>query len=274
MVAFAEREAEVFGSFLAEASSVLVGLAAQYGLDVRRVLDIGCGPGFATCVLAGAFPNATVTAADGSAEMLANVAARAERLDLSERVETRVVELPDGLAGLGQADLAWASMVVHHVGDEAAALRGLRERLDQGGLLALVEFGDPLRFLPDDADLGRPGVWDRLEAARATWLADMRAGLPGAAPSTDYPSMLEAVGFDVVVDRFVDVHLDPPLDGEARRLALDQLKRLREHVEPYVDPADMEVIDVLVDEEGPAGILRRDDAILHTSRHLFVARAK
>lgn len=273
MVAFAEREAEVLGSFLDEASSLLADLCDRGGLDVRRVLDVGCGPGVGTCVLAERFESAVVVAADGSPEMLENVTARAKRLGVSERVEIRLIELPDGLDSLEKADLEWVSMVLHHVGDEAAALGGLRSRLEPGALLALVEFADPIRFLPHDADVGRAGVWERLDAARATWLADMRAGLPGTAASGDYPTMLEAAGFELVVDQTVEIHLDAPLDARAREAASASLRLMREHVEPYADAADIEVLDVLTDDDNPAGIMRRSDALIHASRHLFVARA-
>lgn len=273
MVGFAEREAEVLVAFLDEAISTVAGIAAADGLEVGRIVDVGSGPGVATCLLAERFPDARVLAADGSKEMLANVEARAARLGVAGRVSTQLVELPAGLDDLGTADLVWASLVLHHVGDEPAALRGLRGRLRPGGLLALVEFGDPLRVLPDSADLGRPGLWDRLEAARATWLSEMRAGLPDSVESGDYRTMLEAAGFDVLVDRIVPVHLDPPLDAHARRVVVDNVTRTRERVEEYVDAADLEALDHLLAEDNPEGIRRRPDAFLHVSRHLFVARA-
>jgi SAM-dependent methyltransferase len=205
--------------------------------------------------------------------MLASVAARAARLGLADRVETRLVDLHEGVAGLGSADLVWASMVIHHVGDEAGALRGIRSLLEPGGLFVMVEFGDPLRVLPDDVDFGRPGLWERLDTGRATWLADMRAGLPGATVSDDYPSMLRAAGFEVLTDQVVHVDLSPPLDDRARSVASGHLRRMREHVEPYVDPEDLAVLDVLTDEHDPAAITRRPDALLQASRRLVVSRA-
>lgn len=273
MVAYTEREGEVVLPFLVNAASLLARMCARDGLEVRRIVDVGCGPGVGTCVLAAQFTAATVVATDGSPEMLANVVARAERIGLSDRVETRVVEMPDGLTSLGQADLVWASMVLHHVGDEVAALRGLRALLPPGHLLALVEFGDPLRLLPDEVDLGRPGLWERLDAARAAWLADMRAGLPGAATSSEYPTMLESAGFEVLVDRVVPVHVDAPLDARARELVQHHVSNMRARLGRYADPADLDVIDALADETNPAGIAQRDDAVYHASRRLLVARA-
>jgi SAM-dependent methyltransferase len=273
MVAFAELDAEVLLPFLDEVTSTLAGIAVDQGLDVRRILDVGSGAGVATCRLAERFGRATVVAADGSGEMIGNGATRAERLGVKDRVETRRIELPDGIGDLGRADLVWMSMVLHHIGDEAAALRALRDRLHTGGLLALVEFGDPLRVVVDSDELGGPEVWQRLDAAGAVWMREMRSSLPDAVVSDDYAEMLAAAGFEVMIDRVVPIHFDAPLDDRARQLGQGYLTRMREHVEPHADPADLAVLDRLVDEDDPAGMLRRPDALLHLSRRLLVARA-
>jgi SAM-dependent methyltransferase len=273
MRAHLELEAEVLGGFLETAISLVDDIATVEGLRVGRVLDVGSGPGVASCLLAERFPSATVVAADGSPELLAAAAERADRMGLAGRVRTRVVELPDGLDELGDADVVWASMVLHHVGDEEATLRRIRGRLPAGGLLVLVEFGEPARFVPDGAALGLPDVWRRLDGARTAWMRDMRAGLPGAVASKDHPTMLRAAGFDVVTDEVVAVHLDAPLDGRSRRFAHEQVGRVRRHVETYVDAGDLSVLDALLDENSPSGIMQRPDAILHDSRHLIVARA-
>lgn len=273
MAASAELDAEVLMPLLDEVTSALHEMARSDTLEIRRILDVGSGPGVATCRLAERFGDATVMAVDGSFEMLASVTARAERLGVSDRVETRLVQLPLGIDDLGSADLVWVSMVLHHVGDEGAALRALRGRLRPGGLLVLIEFGDPLRVLPDDAEVGDTEVWQRLDRASAAWIADLRAGPSGTPVSDDYPSMLAAAGFEVVVDRTVSMRLDPPLDHRGRELAVTYLTRMRGHVEPYADPSDLAVLDRLVDEADPGGLWQRPDALLHISRHLFVARA-
>jgi SAM-dependent methyltransferase len=275
MAAFAELEGEVLAGLVTEATAVLAELCRRNGVEVRRVLDVGCGPGVATCCLAQRFDSARVVAVDGSAAMLERVAARAERLGLSQRVETRLVQLPDGLGTLGRTDVAWASMVLHHVGDEVAALRRIRVLLEPGGLLAVVEPAGPIRvgLLGEDADLGRAGLWERLDAAWAAWFTGMRADLPGATPSAGYPAMLEEAGFEVVADEVLTVVLDPPLDGQARRFGYEQLRGMRAQLGPYAGAADLEVLDGLIDGHGDEGHLR-DAALLRASRHLSVARAR
>jgi SAM-dependent methyltransferase len=269
--ALAELEGEVLVGFVDDAASTLEELCGRDRLAVRRVLDLGCGPGVGTCRLAQRFPAASVVAVDGSPTMLDRVTTRAERLGLAERVETRLVELPAGLAALGPADIVWASMVLHHIGDEGAALRQIRGLLEPAGLLALVERAGPLRVLPDDADLGRPGVWERLDAAWAAWFADMRAALAAGTTSVEYPAMLAAAGFDVVADEVLTIALDAPLDAAARLFAGEHITRARALLAGHAAAADLEALGVLVDEHADDAIARRDDAVLRASRHLFVA---
>jgi SAM-dependent methyltransferase len=273
MAGMAETEGEVLLGLMTDAASRLAGLCARHGVEVGRVLDIGCGPGVGTCCLAGQFDTATVVAVDGAALMLERATARAERLGFGPRVETRLVELPGGLATLGHADVAWVSMALHHVGDEEAALGGIRGVLAPGGLLALVEGAGPMRFVPDDVDLGRPGIWERLDTAWAAWFAGMRAGLPDATPSADYPSMLAAAGFDLLEDEVLTLVLDAPLDERARRFAHARLAGTPAQLAGHADEADLRALDVLTDERSDGGIMRRGDAIIRATRHLFVARA-
>ncbi len=267
MAAHAETEAEVLLGLLEEAIAVLAQRCEAGGVAVRRVLDLGCGPGVGTCELAARFGSANVVAVDGSATMLERVAARAGQLGLSPRVETRRLELAAGFDDLGRADVVWASMVLHHVGDERTALRGIRRVLEPGGLLAVVEPAGPVRVVPSDDDLGRPGIWERIDRAWAAWFADMRADLPGTIPSADHATMIEEVGFEVLADEVLTLVLDAPLDPRSRAFAHQQLDRTVAQLAGHADPEDLHVIGALVDG-GAIG----DDATVRASRHLHVAR--
>jgi hypothetical protein len=165
----------------------------------------------------------------------------------------------------------WAALVLHHVGDEVDVLRRLREVLEPGGLLAVLEWADPMRVMPEDVDLGRPpGLWTRLDAAWQAWFDQMRADLPGSQPSADYPAMLAEAGFDVLVDEVLTITLDAPLGEQARRFARRQLEGAQTRLSAYADEADLAALDVLLDD-GETSILHRTDARLTASRRLCVA---
>lgn len=273
MAAYAELEGEVLADLVAEATSILAEQSRLRGLDVRRVLDIGSGPGVGSCLLAQRFGEASVVAVDGSAAMLEHAVARAGRLGLGDRVDTRLAELPGGLSGLGPAEIVWASMMLHHVGDEVGALGEFRQLLAPGGMLALVEGRGPVRFLPDDVDLGRPGIWDRLDAAWEEWFDHMRSSLAGSITSADPPVILEQAGFELLADHSLAISVGPPLDEPSRRFASVSLARALQHLGPLADPADLQALEPLLDDFAPEGIMRREDAMLRTSRHLYVAWA-
>jgi SAM-dependent methyltransferase len=274
MAEFAELEGEVLIDFVTTAGSVLAGLLREDGVEVGRLLDLGAGPGVGTCSLARQFPSASVVAVDGSASMLERVSARAARLGLEQRVETRLADLPGGLGTLGRADLVWMSMALHHVGDETAALGQIRHLLNPVGLLAVVERESALRVLPAHEELGRPGIWERVDAVWSAWFAGMRADLPDATTSADYPEMLQRAGFDLVVDDVLTVVLDAPLDDPARRFAHRHLVRTRERLGPDAEAADLEALDALIDEGADEAMMRRDDAVVRATRHLYVARPR
>jgi ubiquinone/menaquinone biosynthesis C-methylase UbiE len=240
---------------------------------VRTVLDIGSGPGVGTCELARRFPLATVIAVDSSPAMLSRVTERAAANGVDDRVRVHLAELP-ALDGVPRADVIWASMSLHHVGDEIAALRSLRARLAPGGLVAIAEFGDPTRVLPDDLAIGRPGLAGRVEQADAAWYAAMRAGLPGSSPSEDLPSMLTAAGFTTVEIKRVVVRLDPPLTADGRRLAVGHVQRAAHQLEAYLEDDDLAVLATLAATDDPRSVLHRSDLSMSVSREIAIARAE
>ncbi|MEV4613574.1 class I SAM-dependent methyltransferase [Kitasatospora sp. NPDC049258] len=245
--------------------------------EVRRILDVGSGPGVMTCVLAETFADAEAVAVDGAPGLLEHTLARAERLGLRGRVGVRHAELPEGLptadgpggGGLGPADLIWSSKAVHHLGDQQAALTGLAGLLRPGGLLAMAEGGLPVRFLPRDIGIGRPGLQARLDALQEDWFATMRAELPGSTPVVeDWPAMLGRAGLTDTGSFTLVLDLPAPLDDTARAFLHAQLTRLREMGEA-LDATDRETLDLLVDPQAPEGILRRPDAFLLSATTVF-----
>jgi SAM-dependent methyltransferase len=268
----AALEGELLLGFVSGAAAWAAELRGTEAPPVARILDLGSGPGVGTCELARLFPEAEVIAVDGSPAMLERAAERARAQGLDDRVRTHLAELPGGIDGLPPADLLWASMSLHHVGDEVGVLRALRPVLAPGGLLAIAELADPMRVLPDDLGVGRPGLGDRLEGAGASWFAAMRDGLPDAVPSSGLASMLVEAGYDVLGSEVRTEHLEAPLPDGARRAVLGHLRRHRDHQADRLEEDDLRTLDVLLDPDDPRGVLHRDDLFVTASRQIAVAR--
>lgn len=269
--AFNALEGEVLAGIVDDSLKHLAGVLETDGIDVGRVIDLGCGAGVATGTLAQTFPTATVDAIDSSVEMLARAIGRVAGLGVSPRVRAILADLPGDLDHLEGADLVWMSMVLHHIGDEAATLAAISRLLPARGLLALVEFGDETRMFPPGSPDVPLGFEDRITAAGSKWVADMRDGLPGTTSSDDYPTMLRAAGFEMVVDEMVGVHFDSPLDGPVRTVLRGQLEQMRQRWAADLEPADIRFIEELVGD-GPDSVMQRNDIAFHSFRHLYIAR--
>jgi hypothetical protein len=180
--------------------------------------------------------------------------------------------LPGGLDDVEGADVIWASMSLHHVGDEVASLRILRRLLNPQGLVAIAEMAEPMRVLPDDLGVGRAGLSERLGSAGAAWFVEMREGLTDSVPSADLPSMLTTAGLEVVGSRLARQRLDAPLADDARRLVLGHLERVRRQLGERLDEDDLHTVDVLSDTDDPRGVMLRPDVYVAASRQIVIAR--
>jgi SAM-dependent methyltransferase len=141
-------------------------LRARFGLDGSgRLLDLGCGTGRLTLPLAGAF--AQVVGMDPEPEMLAEAAAEASRLGVSNTtwIEGGVSDLGPHL---GRFRLITLGQVLHLV-DPATTLAALAPLVEPGGGIAVVDEEHP--DVPSNA-------WRRaIHAAVAPWLDDDRRSL-------------------------------------------------------------------------------------------------
>ena len=118
-------------------------LAALPAVNARVAVDIGCGPGNSTELLAARFPNATVSGLDSSADMI--VAAR-KRLP-GVRFEVADIQAwvnSDAEGGPGPIDVILANAVLQWVPDHAVLFPMLVATLARGGSLAVQ--------MPDNLD--------------------------------------------------------------------------------------------------------------------------
>lgn len=116
-----------------------------------RVLDIGCGLGRSTIVMASEFPNSQFLGVDPDKKSIVQARRFAEEAGVDERTSFEVTRAEDDLGG--DWDLISVFDAFHHFGDPAAAARRFREALSDRGVVMLVE------------PLSKDALVDNLEAA-------------------------------------------------------------------------------------------------------------
>lgn len=109
-----------------------VDLAARVTIDSpRRIIDLGCGPGNSTAVVARRWPTATVTGLDSSAAMLAT----------ARRDHPAVTWIESDIAAWANAktekfDLIFSNAALHWVPNHAKVLPDILSAVAPGGALA------------------------------------------------------------------------------------------------------------------------------------------
>lgn len=106
-------------------------------LRIERVLDLGCGTGGSTLVLARE-TGARVTAVDIHPPFLATLRARAEECQLADRITTVAADMADAASFGSGFDLIWAEGSAYSIGFENA-LRRWRPLLRPAGCLVVTE---------------------------------------------------------------------------------------------------------------------------------------
>jgi SAM-dependent methyltransferase len=239
------------------------------------VIDVGCGAGGAACAfahrVAGDGGPPPVVGLDRDPRLVARGRARAEAEGVAGAVGWGIGEVGRLPVRPGTAGVVWASGVVHHVADQQAALGELAGLLAPGGRLALVEGGLPLRCLPHDVGLGRPGLEARLDEARARWFGDLRAELGGPPLPYGWPEALARAGLvDVRVRSFV-AEATPPLDDTGRGIVAMHLTHAVAELGDRLDADDRATLARLLDPADEAWVGRRTDLVVSAVRTVQVA---
>jgi tRNA (cmo5U34)-methyltransferase len=137
--------------------------------DSFRAVEVGCGEGYLAQALLTCFPNAAITALDGSAEMRAKTAERLQRFGSRFNIEPFNLASPAWRAHLRQADCALSSLVIHHLSGPAKRqlFQVIYHQLSARGALFIADLVEPQH--PQAAELFA-AAWDR--SAQAQSLAE------------------------------------------------------------------------------------------------------
>ena len=231
---------------------------------VARVLDLGSGAGTATFAFGERFPDAELVPVDVSEVMLESLVAGARERGLDGRVRPVHADLDEAFPDTGAADLAWASMSLHHMADPDRVLRDLASVLRPGGAVAVAEFADPLRFLPGE-------VGDGLEQRLLDVLAEANAGMV-AHMASDWSARLAAAGLSPLARHAFAIDLVPPLPAGAGRYARMWFERLLDGAGERLDGRDRTALHRLVHGSGPDALENRNDLHLRGVRTVTLAR--
>lgn len=101
-----------------------------------RVADVGCGHGASTVLMAEAFPKSTFTGFDVHEPSITSAGERAATAGVGDRARFEIGTAQDFP---GRYDLVCLFDCLHDMGDPVGACRHIRESLEPGGTLLLVE---------------------------------------------------------------------------------------------------------------------------------------
>lgn len=117
--------------------------------DGMSVLDVGCGPGFSTQLLAELLPSSRITGVDSSPVLLEQ--ARRRWPDVGGRVRLLQADVTGTGLPDGTFDFALSRYVFQHLADPVAAAYEVRRLLRPGGRHAVVDVDDGAWGIADPA---------------------------------------------------------------------------------------------------------------------------
>ncbi|WP_188584171.1 trans-aconitate 2-methyltransferase [Azorhizobium oxalatiphilum] len=215
----ADWNARLYLSFEDQRTRPARDLVAQIPLDAaRRVVDLGCGPGNSTELLAARYPEAEVIGIDTSPDMLATARRRLPHTTFIE-ADVATYSLPQ------PADIILANAVLQWVPDHQALFPRLLGQLSEGGVLA-VQMPDNLNE-PTHAGMRKvasEGPW----AAKLAEATTARTVLP---PASQYYDLLAPLATRVDIWRTTYHH---PLESPTAVVEWMKGTGLR----PFLDPLD------------------------------------
>ena len=131
-----------------------------------KVIDIGCGTGASTILLAQLLPNAQIIAVDFLRDFLDVLKARANKAGVGQRIDTRTCSMDDLPFPEAQFDLVWSEGAIYNMGFEAG-LAAWRRFLKPGGVIAVSEITWLTQCRPEEIQFHWDGEYPEIDLASA-----------------------------------------------------------------------------------------------------------
>jgi SAM-dependent methyltransferase len=176
------------------------------------VLEVGCGVGAQTVILAGNSPGAAFTSIDISQASLAEARRRVREAGLGN-VTFRHADLFGPPFRPARFDHVFVCFVLEHLRDPPGALRALRRVLRPGGSITVIEGDHGSAYFHPDSDRARRAIQCLVDLQR-------RAGGDPLIGRRLYPLLVQAGYRDVEVDPrmvYADASRPALVDGFTRR---------------------------------------------------------
>jgi trans-aconitate 2-methyltransferase len=251
----ADWNAAAYSRFEAERTRPARDLAAQLPAGpVRTVVDLGCGPGNSTALLAERYPEARLTGIDTSPDMLAKARARLpdarfERADIGTWQPAEPV------------DILYSNAALHWLPGHEALFPALMRTVAPGGAFAVQ--------MPDN--LAEPShVAMQVVADRGPWrsrLQDAAGARATLLPPRGYVEVLSLLAETVDVWRTVYHHR---LENAAAIVAWFRTTGLRPYVDPLPPDEQAAFLRAYEAEIAPAYPPLSDGSVLLTFPRLFI----
>ena len=193
-------------------------VSALPDIEARLVIDLGCGPGNSTEVLAARFPDAAVRGIDSSPDMIESARRRLPQAQFS-------VGSIEGWTDGGPFDVILANAVLHWLPNHATLLPELAAKLVSGGALAIQ--------MPDNLDVPAHRLM-RETAADGPWAHTLASSSSARTPIREanwYYDLLKKACTKVDVWRTTYHH---PLAGPGAIVEWFKGSGLK----PFLDPLD------------------------------------
>ena len=137
-----EEEIELLRQVSLTASDLEISIFKELDIgEKNKVLDLGCGPGFVSTLLAKSFPSVSVTGIDSSKELLRQ-AKLMQQVEMLSNLKFEHGDIYDLDADVSDFEITYLRFVLQHLKNPVGALVSAAKTLRPGGILCAVDIDD------------------------------------------------------------------------------------------------------------------------------------